>query len=46
MKALHVTITYNNGNIRKVLIDSSNQLKMLKEDKRVIKSIKGVTVKL
>lgn len=46
MKALHVTITYTNGDIRKVILDSSNQLKMLKEDKRVIKSIKGVTIKL
>ena len=46
MKALHVTITYTNGDIRKVLIDSSTQLKMLKEDKRVIRSIKGVTIKL
>ena len=46
MKALHVTITYTNGNIRKVILDSSSQLRMLKEDKRVIRSIKGVTVKL
>ena len=46
MKAMLVMVTYNNGESRKVLIDSFNQLRMLKKDKRVIKSIKGVTVKL
>jgi hypothetical protein len=37
MKAILVMVTYNNGDSRKVLIDSFNQLKELKEDKRVIK---------
>ena len=46
MRAILVMVTYNNGDSRKVLIDSFNQLKELKEDKRVIKSIKGVKVKL
>ena len=46
MRAILVTVTYNNGESRKVLIDSFNQLKELKEDKRMIKSIKGVKVKL
>ena len=46
MKAMLVMVTYNNGDSRKVLIDSFNQLEGLKEDKRMIKSIKGVKVKL
>lgn len=46
MKTMLLMVTYNNGESRKVLIDSFNQLKELKEDKRMIKSIKGVKVKL
>lgn len=46
MRAILVRVLYTNGNRREVLIDNFNQLNQLKDDKRLIKSIKAIKVKL